>query len=217
VNLAAHPDAFLPEPKELHFFDRHWDLGLEWYVAKFAPGAGRIKGEITPAYGVLPPDRIARVREILPDVRLIAMLRDPVQRAWSQAVMNLVTQTSRPFDSVSDAEFMAHFQSPRSLARGDYEAILTNWSHAFGRDRLWIGLYDDLETRPRELLCEAFNHVGLSTAIDWSAIPYTHRIFPGAGVAMPARFGEFLSNLYRPRISRLGERFGIDVDRWKKN
>lgn len=215
VNLSAHPDAFLPEPKELHFFDRQWDSGIETYAAKFAAGAGKIKGEITPAYGVLPPERIARVREVLPEARLIAMVRNPVRRAWSQAVMNLVSQRGREFDSVSDAEFLAHFQSPASLARGDYDTILHNWTAAFGRQKLWIGMYEDLDTRPRELLTEAFTHVGLSTVVDWSAIPYQQRVFEGPRVAMPDRFGEFLSQLYRPKVAQLGERFGIDVARWK--
>jgi hypothetical protein len=155
------------------------------------------------------------VRELLPAARLIVMLRDPVQRAWSQAVMNLVTMPGREFASVGDAEFISHFQSPASLARGDYETILRNWSEAFGRQRLWIGMYDDLETRPRELLAEVFAHVGLSTEVDWPAFPYRQRVFAGAGIAMPARFGEFLGELYRPRMARLSERFGIDVSRWR--
>jgi hypothetical protein len=215
VNLKAHPGAFLPEPKELHFFDRDWDRGIESYQAKFAAGAGKIKGEITPAYGVLPPARIAEVHQLIPAARLIVMLRDPVRRAWSQATMNLVTQKNRRFEDVPDREFFEHFQGEHSLSRGDYATILANWIGAFGREPIWIGMYDDLETRPRELLAEVFAHVGLSTVIEWSTIPFTRKVFEGAGVAMPDRFAEFLRALYRPRVARLGERFGIDVSRWK--
>ncbi len=129
--------------------------------------------------------------------------------------MNLMTQRNRRFEDVRESEFLAHFSSPASLARGDYETILQNWTAAFGPNSLWIGMYEDLESRPRDLLSDVFAHLGLSTTVDWPDFPYRQKVFAGAAVAMPPQFAEFLGNLYRPRVARLGDRFGIDVSRWR--
>ena len=82
--LAAHPDVFLSEPKEPHFFDAHHDNGLQPYMEQhFAgwSGAG-VAGEATPSYLAVPYVP-ARIRSAIPGARLIAILRNPVQRAYS--------------------------------------------------------------------------------------------------------------------------------------
>jgi hypothetical protein len=80
--LDAHPDVFMAKPKELHFFDVDHRRGLDWYRERFA-GAGALRtGEATPVY-MYDPGTIARMRESVPDVRLIAVLRNPVDRAYS--------------------------------------------------------------------------------------------------------------------------------------
>jgi sulfotransferase family protein len=81
--VAQHPQVFLPRGKEVHFFDHHFDRGVDWYRTWFQ-GAGSVPavGEATPTY--LYNDKARhRMAEILPDSRLIAILRNPVDRAYS--------------------------------------------------------------------------------------------------------------------------------------
>jgi sulfotransferase family protein len=87
--LRSHPQIFMPDEKEVMFFDaRHrWDLGVEWYARQFAPApAGALAlGEASTSYTKFPvvqgvPERIASV---LPEVRLIYVLRHPVERMRS--------------------------------------------------------------------------------------------------------------------------------------
>src|SRR5688500_16728544 len=81
--LAEHPQVFVPEPKELQFFNRHFDRGLTWYEDRFRPRHGEIcVGEISPNYmnSALAIDRMA---EIVPNAKLFTILREPVQRAFS--------------------------------------------------------------------------------------------------------------------------------------
>ncbi len=86
--LASHPDVYMPtRRKEVRFFDRHYDLGLEWYESFFCQpedrGKYRAIGEISPQYLYCEqcPDRISAT---LPDVKLMLMLRHPIDRAYSQ-------------------------------------------------------------------------------------------------------------------------------------
>jgi hypothetical protein len=83
--LREHPQVFLPEIKQLHFFDRYFENGIEWY-AKFFEGAGREHyaiGEITPDY-LSNEEACERIREFSSDMKFVIVYRNPVERAFSQ-------------------------------------------------------------------------------------------------------------------------------------
>jgi Sulfotransferase domain len=215
-NLKVHPQAFVPPRwKEVHFFDQP-DFSGDWesYSRLFADARGKIKGELTPAYGILPPERIRLVRDRLPRLKLIFLMRNPIDRAWSQALMNLVTQPQRPYEDVAESEFLAHFHSERSRLRGDYETILDNWISEFGRGPIFVGLYEDLVGRPRWLLTEIFGHLGLSTDVDWPAFPMDRTFFKGPDAVLPSPMRRELLKIHREPIKRLGARFGAPAERW---
>ena len=115
--LNAHPDVFALQ-EEVHFFDRHWNLGPDWYRQRFVGATDEIAvGESTPEY--MYARRVAaRIAETLPEVRLIAILRDPVDRAYS-AYWHNRTRGHEPlsFEAALDAE-------EERLREGDEEAGL---------------------------------------------------------------------------------------------
>jgi hypothetical protein len=86
--LREHPQVFMPEEKELDFFvpERNWGRGYSWYEAQFAGARGAVAvGEASPTYAMHPefagiPGRVA---ELLPDVRLIYVVRHPIERMRS--------------------------------------------------------------------------------------------------------------------------------------
>lgn len=91
--LASHPDVYVPtRRKEVHFFDWHYERGLQWYEKFFPPGrqASRYQaiGEITPNYWFCPhcPERIASVPSI---TKLILILRNPIDRLYSNYVKRM--------------------------------------------------------------------------------------------------------------------------------
>ena len=85
--LLQHPNVMMPWLKEPHFFNTHFDKGLKWY-RRFFPlkNSHKIGGEVTPCYMYHPqvPERMAAV---LPNVKLIVMLRNPIDRAYSGYIM----------------------------------------------------------------------------------------------------------------------------------
>jgi hypothetical protein len=87
--LRAHPQVFMSDPKELRFFvagDGNWDRGLDWYERHFDDaGDARVRGEASPRYARAPlfagvPERMASV---VPDARLVYLVRHPVERMRS--------------------------------------------------------------------------------------------------------------------------------------
>jgi hypothetical protein len=78
--LDGHPNIQMARPKEVRFFDEHWDKGLDWYEQHFGPDP--IRGEASPTY-MTTPIAIERMARSIPDALLIASLRDPVDRVYS--------------------------------------------------------------------------------------------------------------------------------------
>jgi len=82
--LRQHRDVFMPEKKELHFFDQHFDKGVKaWYSHAFDQAKeDQLVGEATPNYATL-PHALERMNAWLPDARVILLIRNPVDRAYS--------------------------------------------------------------------------------------------------------------------------------------
>ena len=111
--LAAHPDVFMAPGKEVHYFDRNFDEGLESYRKQFAGATVELtRGEATPDYMYwheVPP----RMAEVIPEARLIAILRNPVDRAYS----HFWHERARGRETLEFAEAIA--AEPERLATGD--------------------------------------------------------------------------------------------------
>eukprot|EP00986_Skeletonema_menzelii_P018274 scaffold26619_cov126-Skeletonema_menzelii.AAC.2 len=93
-------DISLPhEQKEVHFWDWHHRKGFEWYIRQFgyhsqkASAVALHYGEITPCYVVLPETTIAEIHKCFPNLKIIFVARDLVDRAWSAMIMELRDQT----------------------------------------------------------------------------------------------------------------------------
>ena len=123
--------------------------------------------------------------------------------------------TGTPLEDIPEDTLYRHFTSRRSRQRGDYIRILDHWLEIFPREQVYIGFFDDIVERPRELLGEVFRHLGVSDNVDYSAFPYQKRINKGVGVQMPERCRAVLSDMYRDDIERLYERFGERVAAWR--
>ncbi len=82
--LSQHPNIFLPECKEVQYFTLHADKPISWYAKQFnSAKPGQLRGDISPYY-MFHPEAPRRIKQLLPKVRLIALLRDPVERTLSQ-------------------------------------------------------------------------------------------------------------------------------------
>ena len=103
--LADHPDVYMHESKELRFFDEHYARGLEWYAAQFAGEANaEIVGEATPNY-LYDSDAIKRLASDLPEVRVLVVLRSPVDRAYSHfQMLRARGREERTWERVVDEE-----------------------------------------------------------------------------------------------------------------
>jgi hypothetical protein len=213
-NLCCHPELYLPETKELHYFDSFFYRSLKSYSLNFESGGLNVKGEITPDYSAIHLKRIRFIRSTMPDLKIIFFMRNPVDRAWSQALMNIVRNPKRNIREVEDSEFFAHFKHDRSVMRGDYQTILDKWLSQFPPEQMHIGFFEDIVNSPKETLCEVFGYLGVSIDVDWDSFPYNKVVNANPKIPIPEKYKVFLQDMYRSDIVLLKERFGLRVDSW---
>lgn len=157
--LAEHPDVTMAaHRKEVMFFDRYWDRGVDWYASHFE-GAEGVRGEVTPGY-MFDPQAAARIAQTVPGARLFAVLRDPVERAYSQYRFFV---KEHGYAGGVDAFLAEH---DNAEARGLYHAQLRPfWDH-FPAEQVHITLFEDLTTAPAEQVAGIFAHIGVDAGFE---------------------------------------------------
>ncbi|QEY31789.1 hypothetical protein EVJ50_05520 [Synechococcus sp. RSCCF101] len=160
--LARHREVWMHPIKELHFFDQRWPLGASWYrqrFPRFEEGLGMLCAEATPSYlldGAVP----ARVQRTLGRVKLIALLREPLERAHSW-LRHMRQFTPLPRSDAAllreEAEALAGGSGAahppvRALEGSLYGRHLQAWRRCFGEDTLLLLRFEDLRDQPEAVM-----------------------------------------------------------------
>jgi hypothetical protein len=160
--LSGHPQVRMSATKELSFFDEHFERGIGWYRSQLPEGGpGIVVGEATPTY-LGDPLAPARVAATIPDAKFIAVLREPVSRAWSNYwFFCQLGVERRSWDAALRA---ARNGGDRTgyLTRGRYAEQLARWENAVGADRLLVLLFDDLLADPAQTFARVCRFAGVS-------------------------------------------------------
>ena len=121
--LAQHPSIWIPPQKEIYYFcdERLYNKGADWYEALFEnDDVHALKGDITPDY-ILFPECAKRIYDYNPDVKILIMLRNPADRAFSHYQMKKRdTEENKPFDKALDAEAGRITEGYRQMMKYSY-------------------------------------------------------------------------------------------------
>ena len=161
-----HPEVCAPV-KELHFFSRpRYRQGMEWYERHFVSCRPEQKrGEFSTSY-LASLEAPARIKECYPDVRLIAILRNPVDRAYSQYRNAIKAGEIEPSESFS--HYVATEQS--CLAQGRYYAQISRYLSAFPREQVLILIYEDSYHDPATFMSRIYQHLGVDATFTAPAL-----------------------------------------------
>lgn len=142
--------------QEPHFFSKEYGRGLDWYSSLFSNlDQGKIVGEKSVSY-MTNPDAVNRIRSTLPEVKLIFVLRNPIDRAYSQYKANVQRGTEYlSFDRALDSEQRRRkfFKNNYSyLERGYYVSPLNRYYSLFNKDQIHVVIYEEFVKNPKEIL-----------------------------------------------------------------
>ena len=161
--LKAHPEVFMPQKKEINFFSYNYYRGAGWYEAYFdgAESAGaQARGEASPLYMVYPevPRRIAH---LIPEAKLLFVLRDPIERAYSEYWFNVNRGVQYPHESFSHI-----IRKPtgyrRYLRKGFYADQIEAFLAHFNRDQLHCIITEEMRRDTLGALQRCFRFLDVS-------------------------------------------------------
>jgi hypothetical protein len=238
--LREHPSLWLPPVKELHYFDKLartrtwldpyerrrvrprpdlWHLKYlfgsrddQWYESLFmrAQYRGLIAGEATPDYAVLGEEVLERIYSMNPNIKLILIMRDPIDRSWS-AVNNAMKKgrVAQP----SPERLLRWALRTNPMARSNYAASIKRLETIFPTANLYYCFFDDLAERPNEFIADVLSFLGvkeMETQATWSnAVNAVAR-----GKPVPSEFAHGLAKELLPTVAELCERFDGPPQRW---
>lgn len=234
--LSSHPHVLPGLVKEPHFFDFRFDYGLPLYRACFplksefdnlstGPRAATHCGEASPYY-IYDPRVPHRVKRILPDVKLLLLLRNPIERAFSHYRHNkALGYEGRSLENAIDEELTlgprrclevrlrntTGSQSHRHfsyLTRGLYLEQIMDWRRVFPRDRMLVLKSEDLFCDTAAEFEKATDFLGLDRWQPDGGFP-AHNV--GVEEPLDARMRDRVAEFYRSPNKRLCEYLGVDM------
>ncbi len=153
--LNRHPQVYMASGKGLFFFSKHYERGLDWYASHFAEARDeRIRGEVSHGY-LYDEKACERMAAMDRTLKLMVCLREPVDRAFSDYL-----------DGVKNGRVQASFEAQLDrdswlLERGRYAKYLGPYLALFGRERLHVGIFEELSSDPDAFARKLFGFLGV--------------------------------------------------------
>jgi Sulfotransferase family len=178
--LDSHPDFWMPPVKELHYFDQlsrvqraggprcrderdrrflerlqslsaEPGIDPENYGRLFEPKASLLSGDISPNYSTLSNKVIRQVVGYFPNLKVMFLARDPVERVWSHLSMEVHYRQIEPFDVTNIDEVNRNLLRPGTLLRSYPSAVVARWKRYVHPAQFRVYFFDDLQSNPVEL------------------------------------------------------------------
>jgi len=188
-------------------------VSVDWYASLFAHlPAEWVCGEITPAYSVLATPQIEEIASVNPDMKLVFMLRDPVERAWS-ALRYDAERPGMKIDLESESEVRAALQGRGMALRGDYERTLALVGQRFPASQILLGFHDAIEQDPTGLMTGITDFLGVDP-FEPGILDTRERVNASAAQPRTPAVDALIRTTYAPMIERLARRFGSHAAAW---
>lgn len=171
--LSLHPEVFMSEDKEPRFFnvEQNWQRGVPWYSSLFQTNLP-VRGESTPDYTKYPAIAgvAQRIHSVLPDVRLVYLVREPVERIVSHYIdAYSFGRVHKPID-----QELANFREHHFVNCSRYHLQLEQYLAYFDRDRILVITTDELKQHPNATMRTIFKFLGVDPSFTSPAFEKIH-------------------------------------------
>ena len=207
--LSLHPEIWMSKPKELNFFieERNWPLGQEWYRQQFDARA-KVRGESSPNYTAYPqhlgvPERM---HSLIPDAKLIYIVRDPLARIAAHWVQNYAKRREK-----GDLRETLTHRNTSYVVRSQYHMQLQQFLRYYPLEQVLVFQQSDLRQDRLATLRRVFEFIGVDP--DFGHPRFERERHQTAGKTRASRLAVRLERASRTRAGRLlPKNFWLSLD-----
>lgn len=179
------------------------------YLSNF--NTSRITGDVTPAYSILSDASVEHMAKLLPDAKIVFLIRNPIDRNWSAYRKKLKNET---FIEYSYLE-MKYFFSLRGVTnRTTYLDTIDRYISHFGKEKILIGFYDAIIEQPGGLLADIVDFLGGDSDTSLRETQVEKIVNESPKSDIPEDIERFLGDRYAPMIEELSSRYGSYASKW---
>lgn len=186
----------------------------EWYSTLFEScDPGRLTGDFSPDYSLLPEAGVEHLARILPHAKLIFVMRDPVDRLISGSTYVLRFQRNL---SPADAEEQLRVLTKSSLQYqfSDYKTILSRFERHFPTGSILVLFQDDIALDPHGVITDVCNHAGIGFEPGWFPDPLAKSVNRSPRIPIPDDVLADARERMMPVLEYVSARFGSHAERW---
>ena len=191
-----------------YFFGRN--DAPSWYGSLFPQHRDITSGEITPAYGLLSDGDVAAISQRYPQLKVIYVIRNPVDRAWSTICYHQ-QRTGRPLTQQRQDKVIEYLTCSPIEQRSDYLSVVSRWRRLHGGDKFFLAYYDELIERPADLLRRLLEFLEIREV---SVSPVAEVINASTTIPIPPAVAAVLAKRYLPSVEKLADVIGGPTTQW---
>lgn len=187
------------------------NYNINFYKSLFNDQDG-FTGEITPSYAFLNTKDIKEIFNLSPDLKLILILRNPVDRAWSHFRYSL--RNKNPIPEITNSKIIEFINSDAQLIRGNYIKTINNYLSVFDKKQLLICFYDAISDNPKLLLKNIVKHICGNKKVSFDNIDYKIKVNISKKINFTDEINDYLKKMYHDEIKELSENYGGYFTKW---
>jgi hypothetical protein len=190
-------------------------IDLDAYAELFEPKGELLSGDITPSYSTLSEDVISQVAKRFPALKVVLLVRDPVERSWSSLNMRIRRGYVAENDMPSWAAVRKQITSPAFAARSYATDVWKTWTKYFAGERSRYFLFDDLVSDPLKMRNDILSFLGVDpNKFPGGLAPEFNRKAARTKLPMSDEVRNMLRDLYADELKRSAALFGGAAEMW---
>ena len=167
----------------------------KWYASLFTPKERQITGEISPFYSIVNKEIVAKIYGLMPKLKIIYLIRNPIERTWSQANRTLLQRVHKR-QHAKDKNIQLIMDKKETHQRSNYFETLYNWESFYPKHQIFIGFFEQLCQQPRQLLLDIYKFLGIDTSDKYISDSINQKRNKSSYNAIPKHWASYLAQQY---------------------